>query len=80
MTNKKPTKKKATAKPQAKKPVAKKPAVAKTPKTETVKIRIDAQEAAHEAAHARRATAAVISSAPTPKKKSLWRRIFGFGF
>ena len=79
MTNKKPTKKKAVTKPQVKKPATKKPAKAKTSKTETVNIRIEAHEAAHVAENAR-AVAAAISSASTPKKKSLWRRIFGFGF
>ena len=79
MTNKKPTKKKAVAKPQVKKPAAKKPAKAKTSKPETVKIRVEAHEAAHVAENTR-ATAAAISSASAPKKKSLWKRIFGFGF
>lgn len=78
MTNKKPTKNKTAAKPQAKKPVAKKAVAAKTPKTETVQIRIETHEAAHVAANAR--AAAAVGSASTPKKKSLWRRIFGFGF
>lgn len=75
MTNKKPTKKQAPTKPQAKKPVAKKAVAAKTPKTETVNIRIETHEAGHT-----HAVAAATSSASTPKKKSLWRRIFGFGF
>lgn len=78
MTNKKPTKKQTTAKPQPKKPVVKKPVAAQTSKPETVKIRIETHEAGH--VHAGAAVATTIGGSSTPKKKSLWRKIFGFGF
>lgn len=72
MTTKKPTNKKAPTKPKAKKPAAKKD-VAKNTNTETVRVQIATHEAGH---HAPVAT----GSAVVTKKKSLWKRIFGFGF
>ena len=73
MTTKKPTNKKAPTKPKAKKPAVKK-VVTKNTDTETVRIQIATHEAGH--THAPVAT----GSAVVPKKKSLWKRIFGFGF
>lgn len=73
MTTKKPTNKKAPAKPKAKKPVAKK-VVDKKSNSETVRIRI----ATHEAGHTHASVPAGNTIAPK-KKKSLLKRIFGFG-
>ncbi len=78
MTNKKPNAKKTPTKPKAKKPVAKKVVKKQSttnPNTETVNIQIVAHEAGH-------VQAPVATGGPvtTKKKKSLWRRILGFGF
>ena len=75
MTTKKPASKKTPTKPKAKKPAAKKEAT-KTRSTDTVRITIDT----HEAGHTHAPVSSGVSSATKPKKKSLWKRIFGFGF
>ena len=72
--SKKPTNKKAPIKARAKKPAAKK-VVEKKPNPETVRIQI----ATHEAGHTHAPVATGNTVAPK-KKKSLWKRIFGFGF
>ncbi len=78
MTTKKPTSKKTPTKPKAKKPAAKKvvakPSSADT-STQAVHVRIEA----HEAGHVHAPIAAGTVSTPK-KKKSLWKRFFGFGF
>lgn len=74
-TSKKPTNKKAPTKPTAKKPAAKK-VVEKQSNPETVRITIDT----HEAGHTHAPVSTGVSSAAKPKKKSFWKRIFGFGF
>jgi len=74
-TSKKSTNKKAPAKPKAKKPVVKKVAEEKSI-PETVRITIDT----HEAGHTHAPVSTGVSSAAKPKKKSFWKRIFGFGF
>lgn len=90
MTTKKTTKKKTSAKPKAKKPAAKKktskPAV-KAPTAEQA----DSSKVEHEKAHGVAldsvqkhfvSTADVLAAIPKQdpkKKKSLWRRIVGFG-
>jgi len=82
MTTKKPTNKKAPTKPKAKKPAVKKVAVksTETPTSkpsepaEAVRVRIATHETGH--THAPIATGNTVT--PAPKKKSLWKRIFGF--
>lgn len=74
-TNKKPASKKTPTKPKAKKPAAKK-VVEKEPSSETVRIQI----ATHEAGHSHTPTPVTNAGIVVPKKKkSLLKRIFGFG-
>lgn len=88
MTTKKTTKKKTSAKPKAKKPAAKKkaskPAVKEQPTTKEIE-----HEKAHDVALSSIPKSQPltvenvllhVSKAEPKKKKSLWRRIVGFGF
>lgn len=81
MTTKKTTKKKTATKPKAKKPAAKKKPAKKTEKVVATSV------ANHEQAHEKALESLAGFAAPTytplvvpKKKKSLWRRIVGFGF
>lgn len=75
MTNKKPVSKKTPTKPKAQKPAVKKGAT-KTTSTETVRVQIPKET--NEPIHTHAPVS--IKIAVAPKKKSLWRRIFRFGF
>ena len=87
MATKKTTSKKTSTKSKAKKPVTKKKSVKKAePKQETADVK---QEAVAQptivSSSGATATALKVWETPKPfvpqkKKKSLWRRIFGFGF
>lgn len=85
MTNKKPTKKKTASKPAAKKAATKKKV---TPKAKS-SFKPDAkdgdgdgfvQDGTSWARPAAITETVKIDVAVAPKKKSLWRRILGFGF
>jgi hypothetical protein len=81
MATKKTTTKKASPKSKAKKPATKKkPAKATAPKQATAEVK---QEPKVEEVVAQLPKFAPVSSLPPAqpkKKKSLWRRIVGFGF
>lgn len=82
MTTKKPTKKKTTPKPAAKKTATRKKAAPKQKqnpvKDEPRSVDFTHQ---HEAAHVAAAETVKINIiGASKKKKSLWRRIVGFGF
>lgn len=76
MTQKKTTTKKTTPKPKAKKPTAKKKT---TPKKEQEHVHDASCGHDHELAHVAAPELPVPTFAVAKKKKSLWRKIFGFG-
>lgn len=89
MTTKKTTKKKTSTKPKAKKPAAKKKASKPAAAEKSVAKATDSHEKAHDVAldsipKSQPLTVENVllhvSKAEPKKKKSLWRRIVGFGF
>lgn len=80
MTNKKSTKKKTTSKPAAKKAATKKKVAPKKNPVKSESTPVDYTHQ-HEAAHVATTETVKIDVAVAPKKKkSLLRRILGFGF